>query len=650
MKQMHLLILFLLTGATLFAEDPFIGMLYPAGGQQGTTVSVEVAGQRLRNVKGAVITGNGVVVKKIIIVPNFPNVGSQSQRDYLVGWLKNIHAGKPGKPPIPEKDSKGKPIETQYWRKCDWWDKLDQLEPRELLLVEHNLYFKKNALQSTPSLSQTVLLDVEIAPDAAPGVRELRLYGNSGISAPKLFYVDACPHVPEPPYTPPYVKKPDVPQVKTIPVVLDGQIMPGETDRFKLTLEKDKTYTVTLVGRHFLPFIGDAVPGHFQPVLNLIDPEGKPEAFADDDAFRPDPVLRFKAKKSGVYTLEVRDNLYRGRKDFVYRALVEEGYKPYRFDAEPYPELPRIAADAEGKIPVDRTAVLPGKVTKKEGSTFRFDGKAGQMLIFEGAARRSGSPLDGVLRLTGPDGKVLAEADDSPCDLNVGEVLQQIDPYLAITLPADGTYTLTLFDRTGNCGGNYRFWLRVGPPKPDFRVYTASSMYSHNKEGGVKIFILPIDGFSGDLRITAEPEGLPKAGIPVPAGSKDFLLKLTPPAPWNRGKNGKGSMDNRRLPVLIRLYAESKINGEVVRHKVIPCDTFSQAFAYDHLLPAQDFYLFPRNRWQGANKNGNKNAKGKNNKNNKNGKNGKAQQPAKPASAAQPAKSAKSVPQEQKTK
>ncbi len=54
----------------------------------------------------------------------------------------------------------------------------------------------------------------------------------------------------------------------------------------------------------------------------------------------------------------------------------------------------------------------------------------------------------------------------------------------------------------------------------------------------------------------------------------------------------------------VNLFAEAKINGKTVCHPVIPCDTFSQAFAYDHLLPAEDFYVMPRNPWQQGKKSG----------------------------------------------
>ena len=40
--------------------------------------------------------------------------------------------------------------------------------------------------------------------------------------------------------------------------------------------------------------------------------------------FRPDPVIHFEVPHDGTYTVEVRDSLYRGREDFVYRLTLGE--------------------------------------------------------------------------------------------------------------------------------------------------------------------------------------------------------------------------------------------------------------------------------------------------------------------------------------
>ena len=84
-------------------------------------------------------------------------------------------------------------------------------------------------------------------------------------------------------------------------------------------------YAFTVTARELQPYIGDAVPGFFNPCLALKDSSGAVVAFADDESrFRPDPVLRFTPPRNDVYRLEIRDVLFRGRADFVYTIAVAD--------------------------------------------------------------------------------------------------------------------------------------------------------------------------------------------------------------------------------------------------------------------------------------------------------------------------------------
>ena len=81
---------------------------------------------------------------------------------------------------------------------------------------------------------------------------------------------------------------------------------------------------ISAEARSLNPYLADAVPGWFQAVLALYDEKGREVAFADDYRFDPDPVLLYEVPETGVYELEVRDAIYRGRQDFVYRVSVSE--------------------------------------------------------------------------------------------------------------------------------------------------------------------------------------------------------------------------------------------------------------------------------------------------------------------------------------
>ena len=560
---------------------PYAGYLYPAGVKAGSTVRVLIGGQNLGGITGGIISGKGVRVVRTVVVPHFP-LPDGSQRSWLYKWIAGIEKGNKEKPPFPA------PEKLEGWRKCDWWLKLDQLAPLELMLVIRNLHVRRNPLQQTPSLRQMVIIDVQADADAAPGMRELRIYGRRGVSAPKLFFVDKCDHYQEPPYTAPHHPRPDTPVVKSVPAVVNGQIMPGETDSFIVKLEANTQYTFSLTGRKFQPFIGDAVPGHFQPVLQISDPDGKDIAFADDEYFMPDPVMRFKSGKAGDYLLKIRDNLYRGREDFVYRVQMEKGFKRYRLAENALFDFDEIAEkETKGrKLYIGRPLVISGAIEKSgEKDVFFFKGTENMKFQAAVTARFKGSPLDAELVLYAPDGKVLAKVDDTPKTVNVGENLQQIDPELNFTLPVTGVYKIVISDLNKAAGRDFRYWLKLGVVEPDFNVYTVRSMCNISPMGGgtVKALIERTGGFAGDIVITGERRYVPQQT--VKAKENEYNIRLRNP--------------ERRMapPRNITIYAEAVINGRVVRKKVIPADIFNQAFAYDHLLPAEYLCIGTRGGW-----------------------------------------------------
>ena len=77
--------------------------------------------------------------------------------------------------------------------------------------------------------------------------------------------------------------------------------------------------------RELIPYLADAVPGWFQATLALLRlPTARKSAYDDDYRFHPDPVLLFKVPEDGQYVIEIKDAIYRGRPDFVYRITIGE--------------------------------------------------------------------------------------------------------------------------------------------------------------------------------------------------------------------------------------------------------------------------------------------------------------------------------------
>ena len=109
-----------------------------------------------------------------------------------------------------------------------------------------------------------------------------------------------------------------------LPCTVNGQTASGEVNRYLFTATKGQRLVLSTQARQLIPYIADAVPGWFQPVLALYDAQGKEVAFADDYRFKPDPVIFFQVPEDGDYVAAIYDSIYRGREDFVYRITLGE--------------------------------------------------------------------------------------------------------------------------------------------------------------------------------------------------------------------------------------------------------------------------------------------------------------------------------------
>ena len=65
-------------------------------------------------------------------------------------------------------------------------------------------------------------------------------------------------------------------------------------NRYRFAARKGQRLVISTLGRQLIPYIADAVPGWFQPVLALYDANGKEVAYDDDYRFKPDPVIFYR--------------------------------------------------------------------------------------------------------------------------------------------------------------------------------------------------------------------------------------------------------------------------------------------------------------------------------------------------------------------
>ena len=562
--------------AASLLQGTTIGYVYPAGAKAGDTVQVIVGGQALWAVRNLLIDGGGVKLVKWQNAPGTFYAGCGEQNNWAREYMRRVYAGEHLQP------FRRNPRNFGVWRYNHFMEQLDQLDPLMLSLACKGIFERPNSLQASPAIGQKIVLTLKIDKEAKPGRREFRLIGsgnNLRVTNPLAFFIGTVPEYREQNYQMPPLKR--KPVTFTVPSAVNGQIEPGEVDHFKFNLKKGEKCHFVFWGRKLNPFIGDGVPGNFQPILEVKDAAGKSLAFADDNYFDPDPVLNFQAPADGLYTLEIRDALYRGREDFVYRIDVKKGFYTRPGIAAPKLGIPESCEHIAVKEVNTLPCLISGTISKPgEEKIFRFKAEKGQRVVTEIYARRLGSPLDSIITVCGPDGKQIAVNDDFNRP-NIGLNMQHIDSYICFKAPASGIYTVKVGDTAKAGNKDHVFYLRLDRPRPDFRVYLVPSAMWVSQDTApdpVKVVVERLDGFKGEISFEMKnASGVTLAGInSIPAGADESQLSFS--TGWIK----------RAVPIYPELYA---VHGKT-RRKVCGADAAMQAFAYTHYVPARKFGFF----------------------------------------------------------
>ena len=384
--------------------------------------------------------------------------------------------------------------------------------------------------------------------------------------------------------------------MEQLPAVINGQVMPGDVNRFLFHFEPGQRVCFDMMARRLIPYVADAVPGWFQATLAIFDQSGTRLAYVDDTYGDPDPRLDFTFTQGGIYMVEVRDAIYRGRENFVYRLFVSN---------EPLPEntlqhvdvdykkkpLPLLKEDEPNHTPLNADTVsLPQVVVGTidepgDVDQYAFNGRAGDTLIAKVEARYFDSPLDSLLRLFSPHGEMLALNDDhvdkrNHLHLGPGLMTHYADSYLSYELPEDGRYLISIEDVQRNGGPAYKYRLRLSNPIPDFEARVSPSSLNVRATGytPLRFYVNRMDGFNGpvEFRLVDPPAGMRLNHARVEAGQDEVWATLQ----WH-------SKQKFHLETL-QIEAVAGTEDREVRRAVVPADNSMQAFLWRHLLPAQE--------------------------------------------------------------
>ena len=559
---------------------PRIGYLYPAGGQVGTVSTITAGGQHLRGARAVYVSGEGVRATVTTFYKPVNNLDADERRE-LERRMKARRDALLGNAPA---EAPATPVALPPH---PWFDHIDTMSMRELDHVKHALanYRKR---QPNQQIAEMLHIELSIDATAAPGERELRVATGAGLSNPLRIQIGTRPEIRElEPNDPAAQWQPPIDPPAELPAVVNGQIMPGDVDRFAFHAKRGQHVVIDAQAQALMPYLADAVPGWFQATLALYDSNGSEIGFADDHAFHPDPTLAVDVPEDGDYVVEIQDAIFRGREDFVYRvALTEatlvarapEATAPGVFDGPQRTESePNDALDQSMQVTlplvVDGCIQTPGDV-----DIYQFQGKAGEEIVAEVFARRLDSPLDSLVRLNGESGEVLAWNDDCE-DKGSGLITHHADSYLRATLPSDGRYSIRLTDAQAHGGGDFNYRVRIAAPQPDFalRVTPSSINIPVGRAATVDVYVLRRDGFDGDvtLRCVNSPAGIVVDGAHVPAGLDH--IRMTMSSDRVMGK-----------PFQLEIQGSAEIDGQTITHAAVPAEDMTQAFMYHHLTPSQD--------------------------------------------------------------
>jgi hypothetical protein len=417
-----------------------------------------------------------------------------------------------------------------------------------------------------------IKLKVAAAPEAAPGVRELRVATPRGVSSVGLLAIDDEPEAVE--------KEPnnDIAQAQevTLPVILNGRIQQGEdVDTFRFRAQAGEEVTFSVLCARLQDKIHD-LQQHADPLITLRDATGR-EIDSSDDYYRADPLLHHKFEQAGDYYLQIRDVSYAGNPYWTYRLTITKrpfvtallplsappgasvevqpvgynlGAPPARLEvpaqmpmgaqyvqlktanglSNPVPvlitDLPTKTMPAAPPMDAPEPIPVPSVINARlrgpgEAHRYKFHAAKGQMFALEVQASRLDSPLDSVLTLLNARGQELASNDD----------IGVPDSRLEWTAPEEGDYLLDVRDRTGRGGDNFAYLLSVQPSGPDFtlRCDDDKMKLGPGNSGAWYIHVTRKFGFSGEIQVEVKglPPGVTAAPLTIPANMGQGCLILT---------------------------------------------------------------------------------------------------------------------------
>ena len=616
-RRNYIAVLFLPVLASFIMADelPHIGYIYPAGGQVGTVFEITVGGKYLQAAFAGNITGENVYVQ-VLGDPDKDLDTFKKEDETLALSVLNVNCISAKNVDTNVENIKFNPDLTQKEK-----NRIEREKRRR----------KKN--QKNDQFPDKIKVRAAIMDNCEPGEHELRIISPSGLSNKFTFQVGKLKEFNE---AEPNGRRDQYNDLPSLPVLINGQIQQNDVDVYRFKVKKGMSLVVKADVRTLLPYLADAVPGWFQASMALYDGKGNELTHADNFRFNQEPVLFYDVPGDGELYLEIRDSIYRGREDFIYRVTV--GELPFITNISPigakydstttvsvygknlpvkkveinsgnwslpvqyiqvsngeltsnkvpfgFSELPEVnelqAVEKENGIQTVLFPVIINGVTGVPGEKdkYSFKGKEGEQVYIETIARRLGSPLDSIIVLYNSNGEKLAENDDDPTFKWDGMLTHHSDSAISVKLPKDDVYTVSVADVLVKGGEEYSYRLRISRPMPDFALYSTPPNVTVPRGGSgfFRIHALRTDGFKGPIRISLKniSSGFKLDDAVIPEGKSDIKMTVS------------ASYEVKEGLTLCKLEGTADLQGRVSYRDVTPSEEYMQAFAYKHFVPVNE--------------------------------------------------------------
>ena len=229
------ILVFLVFASLVQAQNaPHIGYVYTAGGRQGTTFLVTVGGQFPSGITNftVVMDGNLALAKVVGYDRPLKPMEQQAMKEELNRFQEKRKSGE-------------RLTETE----------LARLEQIKRLLMQFG------RRPANPAISEFMTLQLTLATNLAPGDHEIRVRALGGLSNPLKFCVGLLPETSKPdwkalpkergsmdPALPPPAEA-----TVTLPVTLNGQIVPGGADRYHFWARQGQQLVIAVEARQLIP-------------------------------------------------------------------------------------------------------------------------------------------------------------------------------------------------------------------------------------------------------------------------------------------------------------------------------------------------------------------------------------------------------------